>query len=141
MRKITLCLILFLVGCKVETQSVSTIPAKDYGLGNSLALLVDNKEDAHQLAAAADYYAELIEFDGTLDEPAISNTLQLEERMSRFTLYSFQGRSLITEDAADKIHKLFTEKLELTDEGQEMTSELRQEAADIYRAVAWSLRQ
>jgi len=135
-------------GClnKADTPDVQPVvpdkPAQMFGLDETIPGTIPNREDAIQLAAAADEYARQIKLDGEKEEPYITTTKIVEERMAALSEYAFGDRKLATKEFYAAIMTVLHQELEDSqDEGQELTPELRKKAENIFKAIAWSLRQ
>lgn len=117
-------------------------PERLFGLDRSVPpTMAGRRRDALQLAAVADCYADVIAFDGTRDEPRIVDTATLGERFSSLNNYAFRGRRLTTPELEAVTAEVVVRELESGDEATPLTPELRARAVDIFRAIAWALRQ
>lgn len=141
-------MMLFMVaGClnKADTPDVQPVvpdkPTQLFGLDETIPGTISIPEDAIQLAAVADEYARQIKLDGEQDEPYITTTKIVEERVSELSKYAFGGKALATPAFVKAITDVLAKELENNqDEGQELTPELRNKAISIFKAIAWSLK-
>ncbi len=128
------------------TPDAPVVPKPDntYGFENTIPQTITNPQHKAQLAEVAEAYARVLQTDGRLDEPVITTTKLVEERLKAMMLYAYNGQVLATPEFAEAFSIVMTEHLEGGDQvstGRELTTELRLTAIEIFEALAWSLKK
>lgn len=116
-------------------------PANTFGFEQSIPPTMDDRAEAIQLAAVCDEYAKQIAFDGTRTSPAVGTTADVMQRSKKMTEYAFGGHPIATDDLAKLIAKTLDQQLEPDGKAHPMTPELRQKTSDVFKAIAYGLRQ